>query len=79
MHTESLHSEIKPFAYMYSPTGSYMFIKINSSINSSIVQTIKNRIEQIAPNDPVEMSFLEDDLNKFFIFLRRNYREINWI
>lgn len=66
MHTESLHSEIKPFAYIYSPTGSYMFIKLNSSTNSTIVQTIKNRIEQIAPNDPIELSFLEDDLNKLY-------------
>ncbi len=66
MHTESLHSEIKPFVYMYSPTGSYMFIKINSSANSTIVQTIKNKIEQIAPNDPIELSFLEDDLNKLY-------------
>jgi putative ABC transport system permease protein len=66
MHTESLHSEIKPFAYMYSPTGSYMFIKLNSSTNSTIVQTIKNRIEKIAPNDPIELSFLEDDLNKLY-------------
>ncbi len=66
MHTESLHSEIKPFVYMYSPAGSFMFIKINSSKNSTIVQTIKNKIEQIAPNDPVELSFLEDDLNKLY-------------
>ncbi len=66
MHTESLHSEIKPFAYIYSPTGSYMFIKLNSSTNSTIVQTIKNRIEQIAPDDPIELSFLEDDLNKLY-------------
>ena len=66
MHTESLHSEIKPFVYMYSPTGSYMFIKINSSTNSTIVQTIKNKIEQIAPDDPIELSFLEDDLNKLY-------------
>lgn len=66
MHTESLHSEIKPFAFRYSPTGSYMFIKMNSSTNSTIVQTIKNEIEQIAPNDPIELSFLEDDLNKLY-------------
>jgi len=66
MHTESLHSEIKPFVYIYSPTGSYMFIKINSSTNSTIVQTIKNKIEQIAPNDPIELSFLENDLNKLY-------------
>ena len=66
MHTESLHSEIKPFAFRYSPTGSYMFIKMNSSTNPTIVQTIKNEIEQIAPNDPIELSFLEDDLNKLY-------------
>ena len=66
MHTESLHTEIKPFVYMYSPTGSYMFIKTNSSTNSTIVETIKNKIEQIAPNDPIELSFLEDDLNKLY-------------
>lgn len=66
MHTESLHSEIKPFAFRYSPRGSSMFIKINSSTNSTIVQTIKSKIEQIAPNDPIELSFLEDDLNKLY-------------
>ncbi|MCF8390911.1 MAG: ABC transporter permease [Bacteroidales bacterium] len=66
MHTESLHAEIKPFVYMYSPTGSYMFIKTNSSINSSMVQSIKSKIEQIAPNDPIELSFLEDDLNNLY-------------
>ena len=66
MHTESLHTKIKPFVYMYSRTGSYMFIKINSSTNSTIVQIIKNKIEQIAPNDPIELSFLEDDLNKLY-------------
>ncbi|MEN8120990.1 MAG: ABC transporter permease [Bacteroidota bacterium] len=66
MHTQSLHAEIKPFVYMYSPTGSYMFIKINSSTNSTIKQTIKNKIEQIAPNDPIELRFLEEDLNKLY-------------
>lgn len=66
MHTESLHSEIKPFAFRYSPSGYHMFIKMNSSANSTIVQTIKNKLEQIAPNDPIELSFLEDDLNKLY-------------
>jgi putative ABC transport system permease protein len=66
MHTESLYSEIKPFLYMYSPTGFYMYIKINSSNNSEIVQAIKNKIEQIAPDDPIEISFLEDDLNTLY-------------
>ena len=66
MHTESLHSEIKPFAFRYSPSGSFMFIKLNSSSNSTIVQTIKDKIEQIAPNDIVELSFLEDELNSLY-------------
>ncbi|PLW99896.1 MAG: hypothetical protein C0591_02085, partial [Marinilabiliales bacterium] len=66
MHTESLHSEIKPFAFRYSPTGSYMFIKINPSANSTIAQTIKNKLEQIASNDLIELSLLEDDLNKLY-------------
>ena len=43
-----------------------MFIKINPSTNSTIAQTIKNKLEQIAPNDPVELSFLEDDLNELY-------------
>lgn len=66
MHTESLHSEIKPFAFKYSPKGSFMFIKINSSTNSTIVETIKNKLEQIVPNDPIELSLLEDDLNELY-------------
>ncbi|NPD84739.1 FtsX-like permease family protein [Lentimicrobium sp. L6] len=66
MHTESLHSEIKPFAFRYAPIGSFMFIKMNSSSNSKLVQTIKNKIEKIAPNDLVELSFLEDDLNELY-------------
>ena len=66
MHTESLHTEIKPFVYAYSPTGNFMFIKVNSETNSTIVQTIKNKIEQIAPNDPIELSLLEDDLNELY-------------
>jgi putative ABC transport system permease protein len=66
MHTESLHSEIKPFAYLYSPSGSYMYIKVNSSANSALLLSIKNIIVEIAPNDPVEFSFLEDDLNNLY-------------
>jgi len=66
MHTESLHSEIKPFVYAYSPLGNYMFIKTNSSINPRIVQTIKNTIKQVAPNDLIELNFLEDDLNSLY-------------
>lgn len=66
MHTESLHSEIKPFVFRYSPRGSYMFIKINPSTNSTIAESIKNKLEQIAPNDPIELSYLEDDLNKLY-------------
>ncbi len=66
MHTESLHSEIKPFAFRYSPKGSFMFIKTNSASNPKLVQTIKKKIEKIAPNDPIELSFLEDELNELY-------------
>lgn len=66
MHTESLHSEIKPFVFRYAPTGSYMFIKLNPSTPITIAQSIKNELEQIAPNDPIELTFLEDDLNSLY-------------
>jgi len=66
MHTESLHAEIRPFAYTYSQVGSYMFIKLNSPTNLTIVQTIKNTINQIAPDDLIEISYLEEDLNSLY-------------
>jgi len=66
MHTESLHSEIRPFTYVYTKIGSYMYIKTNSSINSGIVETIKETIEKVAPNDIIELSYLEDDLNSLY-------------
>lgn len=66
MHTESLHSEIRPFAFKYSSTGNFMFIKLNSSSNSEVAETIKSKIEQIAPNDPIELSYLEKELNELY-------------
>ena len=66
MHTESLHSEIKPFVFRYAPTGYYMFIKTNPLASSANVQSIKEKLEQIAPNDPLELSYLEDDLNGLY-------------
>ncbi|NQU85826.1 MAG: ABC transporter permease [Mariniphaga sp.] len=67
MHTESLHSEIKPFAYMYTSVGPYMFIKTNSSSISKTIQTIRNKVQQIVPDDPATVSFLDEDLNELYV------------
>ena len=67
MHTESLHAEIKPFAYRYTSVGSYMFIKTNSSSISQTIQTIRNKVRQIVPDDPANVSFLDDDLNELYV------------
>jgi len=66
MHTESLHSKIKPFAYRYSPRGSYMFIKVNSSKHSTIIESIKSKLALMAPSDPIEISFLANELDQLY-------------
>ena len=66
MHTESLHSEIKPFAYMYAKAGSYMYIKLNPNTNPEKLRPVIAQLEKIAPNDPIEYSYLEDTLNSLY-------------
>ena len=66
MHTESLHAEIKPFAYKYSKGGSYMYIKLKDANDLAAVQCVKNTIRDIAPDDVTEVTFLEEDLNQLY-------------
>ncbi len=67
MHTESLYADIKPFVYKYTPAGSFMYIKTNSSANSATVETVRNTIKQIVPDDPGTLGFLDDNLNELYL------------
>lgn len=67
MHTESLHSEIRPYAFTFTPVGSYIFIKTNSTNISETVQNIRNSIKEIIPDDPATLRFLDDDLNELYL------------
>ena len=66
MNTESLHSELRPFVFAYIPEGSYMYIKTGSSSITATVQKIRDAIKRIIPDDPVTLSFLDEDLNKLY-------------
>ena len=67
MHTESLYSKIRPYAFNYISVGSYMFIKTNSNNISETVQNIRNLIKEIIPDDPATLRFLDDDLNELYL------------
>jgi ABC-type lipoprotein release transport system permease subunit len=67
MHTESLHTAIKPFAFAYKPSGSYMYIKLKSSANPEIVKSVISQLGKIAPTDPIQYTYLEDVLNDLYI------------
>jgi putative ABC transport system permease protein len=67
MHTESLYAEIRPFVYTYSSVGPYMFIKTNSTSVAQTIKEIRNKVQQIVPDDPATISFLDEDLNELYV------------
>lgn len=63
-HFQSLHQEIRPLIMRFLPGRGYQItVRISGSQVSETLQYIENTWNEFVENQPVQMSFLEDDLS----------------
>jgi len=65
-HTESLHSDIRPFLLMLADNYSYLNIRINSDDIPATISFIEKTIKKIAPSHPFEFAFLDEQINNLY-------------
>jgi len=64
---QSLHQEIRPLILRYLPWSAYMYsIRISGQNTRSTVDYITSKWDEFVEDQPIVMSFLEDDLNKLY-------------
>jgi putative ABC transport system permease protein len=65
-HTESLHTEIKPFMLMLWEGGGKLCIRIKPDDIPSTLAFIQGKVRQIAPDDPFTYHFLDEQLASLY-------------
>ncbi|MCK4793791.1 MAG: hypothetical protein KAV87_59230, partial [Desulfobacteraceae bacterium] len=66
-HFESLHQEIKPVAlYIYPEMFAYLSVRISSNGVSRALHFLKNKWEELTPEQTFEYSFLDEDFNNLY-------------
>lgn len=64
---ESLRERIKPHAFVYGKTGSFLYVKIAANADlSAVIPRIGQAIRTVAPTDPFRYMFLTDELDALY-------------
>ncbi len=65
-HTESFHTQIRPYALRVTEAGGLLYIRVRSDDLAAALRHIEATARKFVPDDPCEVSFLDDRLNALY-------------
>ena len=65
-HTESLHDEIAPLALTPVDRASRLFVRIAPGEVASTLRFIEETVQAVSPSDPMEYSFLDEEIKRLY-------------
>jgi putative ABC transport system permease protein len=65
-HTESFHTQIRPYALRVSEGGGFLYITVKSDDLPGALRHIEAAVRRFVPDDPCEVSFLDDRLSALY-------------
>nr|MBC8179709.1 hypothetical protein [candidate division KSB1 bacterium] len=70
-HFRNLGMEIQPVIFMKEPRRiEYLFMRVNGNQVTETIQHLDNTLKALAPDQPFEYSFLDDDIQYEYQFIR---------
>ena len=65
-NTESLHNEMSPVVIIPTNTANFLCVRISSADIAGEINSIKNTIKKIVPDDPFEFRFLDKQIDNLY-------------
>lgn len=65
-HFESLHTQIQPLVILHQPGFSYFSVRVRPENMASSVEFVKSTWTRLAPQQPFEYSFLDEDFDALY-------------
>ena len=65
-HFQSLHHSIEPMMFNYSEAGRYISFKASKENINTIVNKLTPTWNELYPDDPLEVSFIDDMIGRFY-------------
>jgi putative ABC transport system permease protein len=65
-HTESFHTKIRPYALRLTEGGGLLYIRVRSDDLAAALRHIEATVRKFVPDDPCEVSFLDDRLSALY-------------
>jgi putative ABC transport system permease protein len=65
-HTESFHTQIRPYALGVTEGGGLLYIRVKSDDLPGALRHIETTVRRFVPDDPCEYSFLDDRLSALY-------------
>jgi putative ABC transport system permease protein len=70
-HTESFHTDIRPFALRFTESGGLMYIRIRSDQLPTALRHIEATVKKFVPDDPCEYAFFDEKLDALYLTEQR--------
>ncbi len=65
-HTQSLHTPIRPYMLIPGLRGDNLFVRMKPGNISGVLESIREKVREIVPNDPFVYSFVDEEINRLY-------------